>query len=79
MTQRKSRLRFRWWWLLVAALVILAGLSYAWHWDDRGVLWLRERNVRSRPGAKPEMASNTSSRVGFLLSGLPISTTISAS
>ena len=36
------RARFRWSWLLIALVVILVGLSYAWHWDDRGLLWLRE-------------------------------------
>ncbi|MCY1300229.1 hypothetical protein D9M70_497900 [compost metagenome] len=37
------------------------------------------RSVRSRAGAKPEMASRTSSASGWRDSGLPISTAISAS
>jgi uncharacterized protein YjiK len=41
----KSRLRFSWSWLLIALVVILVGLSYAWHWDDRGLLWLREQTA----------------------------------
>ncbi|MFJ3521744.1 SdiA-regulated domain-containing protein [Pseudomonas sp. NPDC090203] len=34
-------------WSLIALVVILVGLSYAWHWDDRGLLWLREQTVSS--------------------------------
>ncbi|MFJ3482675.1 SdiA-regulated domain-containing protein [Pseudomonas sp. NPDC090202] len=45
LTSPKRRPRFRWSWLLIAVLVILAGLSYAWHWDDRGLLWLHERSA----------------------------------
>ncbi|MFY1666209.1 SdiA-regulated domain-containing protein [Pseudomonas sp. Pseu.R1] len=41
----KPRPRFHWSWLLIALAVILVGLSYAWHWDDRGLLWLREQAV----------------------------------
>ncbi|MFJ3467563.1 SdiA-regulated domain-containing protein [Pseudomonas sp. NPDC090201] len=41
----KSRLHFSWSWLLIALVVILVGLSYAWHWDDRGLLWLREQTA----------------------------------
>jgi len=41
----KSRLSFSWSWLLIALVVILVGLSYAWHWDDRGLLWLREQTT----------------------------------
>ena len=40
-----TRRRFSWSWLLIALVVILVGLSYAWHWDDRGLLWLREQTV----------------------------------
>jgi uncharacterized protein YjiK len=32
-------------WTLLALVVILVGLSYAWHWDDRGLLWLREQSA----------------------------------
>jgi uncharacterized protein YjiK len=45
LTPTKRRPHFRWSWLLIAAVVILVGLSLAWHWDDRGLLWMRERNV----------------------------------
>lgn len=45
LTPTKSRRRMRWAWLLIAVLVILAGLSFAWDWNDRGLLWLRERGV----------------------------------
>ncbi|MNF00403.1 hypothetical protein D3C80_1992300 [compost metagenome] len=37
------------------------------------------RRVRSSAGANPEIASSTSSRLGRVDSGLPISTAISAS
>lgn len=40
-----KRLGFHWSWLVIALVVILVGLSYAWHWDDRGVLWVREQTV----------------------------------
>jgi uncharacterized protein YjiK len=42
-TARRSRFVMRWysWLLLVAAAAY--GLAFAMHWDDRGVLWLRER------------------------------------
>lgn len=41
-TARRSRFFMRWyfWLLLVAAAY---GLAFAMHWDDRGVLWVRER------------------------------------
>lgn len=45
LTSSRRRPRFRGSWLLIAVLVILAGLSYAWHWDDRGLLWLHERSA----------------------------------
>lgn len=48
----KSRLRFRWSSLIIALAVILVGLSYAWHWDDRGVLWLREQTTSAAERAK---------------------------
>ncbi|RAU46555.1 MULTISPECIES: SdiA-regulated domain-containing protein [unclassified Pseudomonas] len=38
-------LRFRGAWLLIALVVILAELSYVWHWDARGLLWLREQTA----------------------------------
>lgn len=41
----KPRRRFQWSWLLIALVVILVGLSYAWHWDDRGLLWVREQTA----------------------------------
>jgi uncharacterized protein YjiK len=41
----KRRLRSVGGWLLLALVVILVGLSYAWHWDDRGLLWLREQTA----------------------------------
>ncbi|MHC8336370.1 SdiA-regulated domain-containing protein [Pseudomonas sp. LB3P25] len=42
-TARRSRFVIRWyfWLLLVAAAAY--GLAFAMHWDDRGMLWLRER------------------------------------
>jgi len=32
-------------WLLIVLVVILVGLSYAWQWDARGLLWLREQTA----------------------------------
>jgi uncharacterized protein YjiK len=42
-TARRSRFAMRWysWLLLVAAAAY--GLAFAMHWDDRGVLWVKER------------------------------------
>jgi uncharacterized protein YjiK len=42
-TARRSRFVMRWysWLLLVAAAAY--GLMFAMHWDDRGVLWVKER------------------------------------
>ncbi|VVQ38348.1 hypothetical protein PS943_05791 [Pseudomonas fluorescens] len=42
-TARRSHFVMRWysWLLLVAAIAY--GVAFAMHWDDRGVLWLRER------------------------------------
>lgn len=40
-----QRRGFHWSWLVIALVVILMGLSYAWHWDDRGLLWLREQTA----------------------------------
>jgi uncharacterized protein YjiK len=45
------RTRFHWSWLLIALVVILVGLSYAWHWDDRGLLWLREQSASAEQRA----------------------------
>ncbi len=45
LSKPKKRPIFRWSWLLIALVVILVGLSYAWHWDERGLLWLREQSV----------------------------------
>ncbi|UVM50832.1 MULTISPECIES: SdiA-regulated domain-containing protein [unclassified Pseudomonas] len=40
---RRSRFVMRWYsWLLLAA-VAAYGLAFAMHWDDRGVLWVKER------------------------------------
>ena len=39
----RSRLALRWYsWLLLAG-VIVYGVAWAMHWDDRGVLWMLER------------------------------------
>jgi uncharacterized protein YjiK len=42
-TARRSRFAMRWysWFLLAVAAVY--GLAFAMHWDDRGVLWVKER------------------------------------
>ena len=40
---RRSRFALRWYtWLLLLA-VVAYGLAFAMHWDDRGVLWVKER------------------------------------
>lgn len=42
-TARRSRFVMRWYsWLLLMAAVVY-GIAFAMHWDDRGVLWVRER------------------------------------
>lgn len=42
-TARRSRFAMRWYsWVLLIAIA-LYGLAFAMHWDDRGVLWVRER------------------------------------
>jgi len=41
-TARRSRFAMRWYsWLLLVA-VAAYGLAFAMHWDDRGVLWVKE-------------------------------------
>ncbi|NUT75270.1 SdiA-regulated domain-containing protein [Pseudomonas sp. C1C7] len=40
---RRSRFALRWYtWLLLVA-VVAYGVAFAMHWDDRGVLWVKER------------------------------------
>jgi uncharacterized protein YjiK len=42
-TARRSRFALRWYtWLLLVA-VIAYGVAFAMHWDDRGVLWVKEQ------------------------------------
>ncbi|WP_349746314.1 SdiA-regulated domain-containing protein [Pseudomonas frederiksbergensis] len=42
-TARRSRFVMRWYsWLLLVAIAAY-GLAFAMHWDDRGVLWVKER------------------------------------
>ncbi|WP_433737689.1 SdiA-regulated domain-containing protein [Pseudomonas putida] len=39
---RRSRFALRWYvWLLLVAVVVY-GVAFAMHWDDRGVLWVKE-------------------------------------
>jgi uncharacterized protein YjiK len=40
---RRPRLLMRWYYWLLLAVVAGYGLAFAMHWDDRGVLWLKER------------------------------------
>ncbi len=42
-TARRSRFAMHWYsWLLLVA-VVAYGLAFAMHWDDRGVLWVKEQ------------------------------------
>jgi uncharacterized protein YjiK len=47
---RRSRFALRWYSWLLLVVVAAYGLAFAMHWDDRGVLWVRER---SKPGRAP--------------------------
>lgn len=40
---RRSRFALRWYVWLLLLLAAAYGLAFAMHWDDRGLLWLRER------------------------------------
>lgn len=40
---RKRPLMLRWSTWLATAAVIGYGVAYAMHWDDRGLLWIKER------------------------------------
>ncbi len=40
---RRSRFALRWYVWLLLVLAAAYGLAFALHWDDRGLLWLRER------------------------------------
>ncbi|MGE1174396.1 SdiA-regulated domain-containing protein [Pseudomonas sp. BW7P1] len=40
---RRSRFALRWYYWLLLAVAAAYGLAHAMHWDDRGLLWLRER------------------------------------
>ena len=40
---RRSRFALRWYVWLLLVLAAVYGLAFAMHWDDRGLLWLRER------------------------------------
>lgn len=42
-TARRSRFALRWYYWLLLVVAAGYGLAYAMHWDDRGLLWLRER------------------------------------
>ncbi|MDI2141432.1 MULTISPECIES: SdiA-regulated domain-containing protein [unclassified Pseudomonas] len=40
---RRSRFALRWYYWLLLVVAAAYGLAHAMHWDDRGLLWLRER------------------------------------
>ncbi|WP_433588836.1 SdiA-regulated domain-containing protein [Pseudomonas koreensis] len=40
---RRSRFALRWYVWLLLVLAVAYGLAFAMHWDDRGLLWVRER------------------------------------
>jgi uncharacterized protein YjiK len=40
---RRSRFAMRWYSWLLLVVAAAYGLAFAMHWDDRGVLWVRER------------------------------------
>jgi uncharacterized protein YjiK len=40
---RRSRFAMRWYLWLLLVVAAAYGLAFAMHWDDRGLLWLRER------------------------------------
>ncbi|MEJ5061603.1 MULTISPECIES: SdiA-regulated domain-containing protein [unclassified Pseudomonas] len=40
---RRSRFALRWYTWLFLAVAAAYGLAFAMHWDDRGVLWVKER------------------------------------
>ncbi|RBL70937.1 DNA-binding protein [Pseudomonas sp. MWU13-2625] len=42
-TSRRSRFALRWYVWLLLVLAVVYGLAHIMHWDDRGLLWLRER------------------------------------
>jgi uncharacterized protein YjiK len=42
-TARRSRFAMRWYSWLLLAVAAAYGLAFAMHWDDRGVLWVKER------------------------------------
>ncbi|EJM15267.1 hypothetical protein PMI21_03344 [Pseudomonas sp. GM18] len=42
-TARRSRFVMRWYSWLFLVVVAAYGLAFAMHWDDRGVLWVKER------------------------------------
>ncbi|MHC8356880.1 SdiA-regulated domain-containing protein [Pseudomonas sp. LB3P81] len=42
-TARRPRFFMRWYAWLLLAVAAAYGLAFAMHWDDRGVLWVRER------------------------------------
>ncbi|SEH95883.1 SdiA-regulated domain-containing protein [Pseudomonas asplenii] len=42
-SSRRSRFALRWYYWLLLVLALAAGVGVPMHWDDRGVLWLKER------------------------------------
>lgn len=42
-TARRSRFALRWYYWLLLVIAAAYGLAHAMHWDDRGLLWVRER------------------------------------
>ncbi|MGE8148859.1 SdiA-regulated domain-containing protein [Pseudomonas frederiksbergensis] len=42
-TPRRPRFLMRWYYWLLLVMAAGYGLAFAMHWDDRGVLWVRER------------------------------------
>jgi len=42
-SSRRSRFALRWYYWLLLVLALTAGVGVPMHWDDRGVLWLKER------------------------------------
>lgn len=42
-TARRSRFALRWYTWLMLLAAIAYGIAFAMHWDDRGVLWVKER------------------------------------